>query len=165
MVKKILVAIDDSPPSVRAVDVAVDVVQQVNAEVALLHVVDPALAFTRDLAVIQPDLLRELHANGEALLQRAQSRLPHTVTVQRFCLEGEPAEEIVNTAREWEADVIVIGSDSRGRLAHFLLGSTADSVIRRAPCPVLTVRVQPAKSTFVQTPPAEAQKVVAAARS
>jgi nucleotide-binding universal stress UspA family protein len=142
MLKKILVAIDDSAPSVRAVDVATDLVRQLTAEVALLHVVDPALAFTPDLSVIQPGLLQELHAHGEALLLRAQSRLPHALAVQRFRVEGEPAEEIMRTAEEWEADLIVIGSDSRGRLAHFLLGSTADSVIRRASCPVLTVRVQ-----------------------
>jgi nucleotide-binding universal stress UspA family protein len=55
-------------------------------------------------------------------------------------VEGDPAETILNSAREWNADLIVIGSDSRGRLAHFLLGSTADSVIRKASCPVLSVR-------------------------
>jgi nucleotide-binding universal stress UspA family protein len=71
-------------------------------------------------------------------------------------LEGEPAETIIEAAKEWRADAIVLGSDSRGRLAHFLLGSTADTVIRRAPCPVLTVRQQtePVKPRRVAAPAA-----------
>ncbi|MBC8106225.1 MAG: universal stress protein [Anaerolineae bacterium] len=54
--------------------------------------------------------------------------------------EGDPADVTVSTAKLCDADPIVIGTDRRGRLAHFLLGSTADSVIRRARCPVLVVR-------------------------
>jgi nucleotide-binding universal stress UspA family protein len=57
----------------------------------------------------------------------------------------------LGSAREWPADLIVIGTDSRGRLSHFLLGSTADSIVRRAPCPVVTVRAD-ARIGWQKTP-------------
>ena len=61
--------------------------------------------------------------------------------------EGVPADEIVLAVRTWEADLIVIGTRGRNRVAEFLLGSVADAVIRRAPCPVLTVGHEPVVRT------------------
>ena len=58
---------------------------------------------------------------------------------------GAAAEEIVAAARLWEADLIVMGSRGRGKLAQLLLGSTAEAVIRGASCPVLAVGHEPAK--------------------
>jgi nucleotide-binding universal stress UspA family protein len=82
----------------------------------------------------------ELRRQGDELLSETLLQLPARSNVQRLLVEGDPAECILATASNWPADLIVIGSDSRGRLAHFLLGSTADSVIRRATCPVMSVR-------------------------
>jgi universal stress protein A len=53
---------------------------------------------------------------------------------------GKPAAEIVNAAKEWPADVIVIGSHGRAGVTRVLLGSVAEAVMRHAPCPVLVVR-------------------------
>jgi nucleotide-binding universal stress UspA family protein len=134
MFKKILIAIDKSAPSMSAVNAASQMATQLGAQCALLHVVDPSLAYIADLGTTNENELAHLRVAGDELIHSID------INAARFVLEGDPADTIINTARDWDADLIVLGSDSRGRLAHFLLGSTADSVIRRAPCPVLTVR-------------------------
>jgi len=69
-----------------------------------------------------------------------------------YLREGDPADTILAMAAEWNAELIVIGSDSRGRLAHFLLGSTADSVIRKAKCPVVAVRADVEVTAVASSP-------------
>jgi nucleotide-binding universal stress UspA family protein len=142
MIERILIAIDDSRPAACAVDAAVQLAIQLRARLALLHVVDVTAAFAPELGITNQTMLGDLRQRGYELLGRTLSRVPRSLKIEELMLEGEPAETITNTARDWRADLIVIGSDSRGRLAHFLLGSTADAVIRRSPCPVLTVRQQ-----------------------
>jgi nucleotide-binding universal stress UspA family protein len=140
MYKRILVGIDEGQPAQRAVDAAAALATQVTAELILLHVIDLGLVYVPEVSMTDRALLAHLKAQGDQLLTETMRRLPPGITVHRLLTEGEPAETIIATAREWQADLIVLGSDSRGRLAHFLLGSTADSVIRKAPCPVMTTR-------------------------
>ena len=142
MYKKILVGIDDDKPSQRAVDSAVTLAEQLGSEILLLHVIDLARVFVPELGVSDRALLAHLHSIGGQLLERELDRVPNRIKSSPKQVEGEPAEMIIATAREWGADLIVIGSDSRGRLSHFILGSTADSVIRKASCPVMTVRAE-----------------------
>jgi len=139
MLKKILVAIDPSQPSTCATSAAVELARQVKAEIMLLHVVDVTAAYVPELG-INPTKLAGLREQGDQLLNETLARLANVPNVGRMLLEGDPADAILAAAHDWPADMIVIGSDSRGRLAHFLLGSTADSVIRRATCPVMSVR-------------------------
>ena len=141
---KILVATDGGAPAIRAVEVAVDLARRLGAELGVVHVVDESRAFVPDLAVLDEAIIADLRRKGLAALDRAYASVGSTVKVKRFLVDGDPAEAIIATAQRWGADLIVIGSDSRGRLAHFLLGSTADSVIRKASCPVVSVRAVPA---------------------
>ena len=152
MIRRILIAVDASAPAARAAQVGFDLARQVHARVALLHVVDVGPAVTPDLVVVQEQAIRDLKDAGQALLQQFFTRFPHTPAAERLLIEGEVAETIVCTARSWDADLIILGSDSRGRLASFLLGSTADAVIRRADCPVLTVRLQAEKPARAAEP-------------
>ena len=82
----------------------------------------------------------ELRRIGRLALDEARAQVPDSLRLEDILVEGDPADLIIATAREWGADLVVLGNDSRGRLAHFLLGSTADAVIRKAPCPVVSVR-------------------------
>ena len=140
MSTRILVATDGGAPATRAVEVAVDLARRLGAQLGLVHVVDESRAFVPDLAVLDEVIMAELRRKGLAALDRAYTSIRSTVKVERFLVDGDPGDAIIATARRWGADLIVIGSDSRGRLAHFLLGSTADAVIRKAPCPVVSVR-------------------------
>ena len=78
----------------------------------------------------------------------ARARLRQALTAaeqEKFCaqlvtLVGTPFVEIIRYAREHEIDLIVMGTHGRGLIAHVLMGSVAEKVVRKAPCPVLTVR-------------------------
>jgi len=140
MIKKLLVAIDASEAAAGAVAAAEQVALQVNADVVLLHVIEIASFAAADGVHRFQPTSEELRQAGNELLSRTRARMDNDLRVSLLLLEGEPADTIISTAKLCDADLIVIGTDSRGRLAHFLLGSTADSVIRRAGCPVLAVR-------------------------
>jgi len=140
MFKKILVAVDGNDPASRAVDLAVEFVEQVGAKIGVLHVVDSSRAYMPDLGLSDDTTMAELRRHAVGVLAEACERIPAVLKPLQLLAEGDPAETIITTAREWKADLIVVGNDSRGRLAHFLLGSTADSVVRRASCPVMVVR-------------------------
>lgn len=155
MFKKILVAIDQSQPAACALSAAIELAGQVRAAVILLHVVDTGSAYEPESGTICNSKLADLRRDGNELLNQTMSQLPARSNVQRLLIEGDPAESILATASNWPADLIVIGSDSHGRLAHFLLGSTADSVIRRATCPVMSVRAD-AERMVHKTMPAKA---------
>jgi nucleotide-binding universal stress UspA family protein len=106
----------------------------------LLHVLNPAsVIVAAELMQVYQPTFEELNQSGERLLREARQRIGGATEVRTLMLEGNPATRIIRTAVDLPADLIFIGTDSRGRLAHFLLGSTADAVIRRAPCPVVTV--------------------------
>ena len=141
MFRKILIAVvDESALAEHVVDVAARLAVQLSADVGVVHVVDEGRAYILDLGALDEVLLSNLRSDGVAALNAAHRRLPAGLKVQRMLVQGDPSEMIIATAQDWQADLIVLGTDSRGRLAHFLLGSTADSVIRRAPCPVIAVR-------------------------
>jgi nucleotide-binding universal stress UspA family protein len=139
MIKKLLVAIDASQAAVSATEAAEQLAVQVGAAIVLVHIVDAGVVTSDGTQRFAPTI-DELKRSGEALLINARARITAKLDVSSLLLEGDPADTIVSTARLCDADMIVIGTDSRGRLAHFLLGSTTDGVIRRAHCPVLAVR-------------------------
>jgi len=147
MLQTILVAIDGSDAATCAVKKTAELAQQLGARVVLVHVLNPdSVVVAPELMQVYAPTLAEMKSNGETLVRQALTMLPANVEVEPLILEGNPAHTIVDAAVEHGADLVIIGTDSRGRLAHFLLGSTADGVIRRAPCPVMTVR-QTAKET------------------
>jgi nucleotide-binding universal stress UspA family protein len=151
MINKILVAVDDSSPAKRAVDVAAELARELGAQLGAVHVVDSSLAFMPEYAVIETSKMKELRRIGRLTLDHARAHVPESVQFEEILVEGDPADDIIATAQTWGADLIVLGNDSRGRLAHFLLGSTADSVIRRAPCPVVSVRTEAPRANTNET--------------
>jgi universal stress protein A len=154
--KRVLIAVDDSRPSEWAVQVGGELARDLWARVMLVHVVVPALELM-DLPGAAEEVNRDLGKLGDALLDRAVAALPQGVTADRCLREGVPAREIGLIARTWRPDLIVMGTWGRGRLSHFLLGSTADEVIRKAGCPVVTVSHEPE--------PARRRRTVTAASS
>jgi nucleotide-binding universal stress UspA family protein len=112
-------------------------------ELVVLTVVDPAVTSAPELAAVADDVRVAMRQRAEALLGVAASLVPPGVPVERLVREGAAGDEIVAAAREWDAGLVVLGTRGRGRLATFLLGSTAEDVIRRAHCPVVTVGHDP----------------------
>jgi nucleotide-binding universal stress UspA family protein len=81
---------------------------------------------------------------------KALGPIDSAVRVERVLLEGDPAAGILEKAREMPCDLIVMGTHGRTGVGRLLMGSVAEAVLRRAPCPVLTV-----KDPFGPMPPAE----------
>lgn len=146
-IEHLLVATDFSDCSREAVEYALGLAERVGAEVTVVHVVerpvyfDVGVAHSLQLRHNVDEWLRELKEEAagrlEALTTEVRKRHPGVRSALR---DGSPVDEILHAAEETSADVIVIGTHGRTGLPHALLGSVAERVIRRAQCPVLTVR-------------------------
>lgn len=135
----ILVGIDDSEQAKWALDEGIRLAQLTGGKVCLVHVVDvaPVLVpeFAFDEALRGPGLVAE----GWDLVHTLSERIPPGYRGQLLVREGPADKEIVLAAQEIGAELLVIGTHGRGLLGRFLLGSTAESVVRHAMCPVVTV--------------------------
>jgi len=142
--KKIVVAVDFSTSSKNVAARALNIAQANGAEITLLHAVEylSPLSFGDEL-IPSPDWLlveEQLVKQGEKSLQTFAKEMGMD-EVTRLVPSGSPSHEIVETAKEQNADLIVVGAHGRRGLQR-LLGSTASSVINHATCDVLAVRVQ-----------------------
>ncbi len=147
--QRIIVAVDGSTPSRRAVEFAADLAGKYGAELVLVTVV-PDFAPIFDPAVGEYARVEHLQApRSEYGLAAAQSALDgaeraaqemHAARISTTLSFGDPAKEIVAAAKKKEADLVVIGSRGFGRLKGLVLGSVAQKVLGHAPCPVLVVR-------------------------
>ncbi|MGN6625488.1 MAG: universal stress protein, partial [Tepidisphaeraceae bacterium] len=99
---------------------------------------------------------------GEQLVADMQRLVPANLTSQTRVLLGQPAQEIVWCARNWRADLVVVGDHNRHAVTRFFVGSTTDAVLRHAPCPVLVIREIDRSSPIRDTTPREAEPAVAA---
>lgn len=158
--QRILIAIDDSLQAESALDVGVALARDLHAQVLLVHVVNPAVAYAGAGELLATDVLTDLRQQGQDLLLRTRMRAGEGVAKDCALLEGPAAREIVEAAAEWDADLIVMGTHGRGRVASFLMGSTAQEVIRDARCPVLAVPDRPSPARSERAPVlAAAQRV------
>jgi nucleotide-binding universal stress UspA family protein len=141
--KKICCPIDFSGTARAAMEVAVDLAKRFGAELELLHAYPiPGYTFPDGSVVASPKMMQDLDAQAQRHLDEWRAiaeglGAPRVATAKAV---GEPATEIVAHAREGGVDLLVMGTHGRTGLEHALLGSIAERVIRRAACPVLTVR-------------------------
>jgi nucleotide-binding universal stress UspA family protein len=147
--KKIVVGVDGSPSSLKAVGVAADLASKYDAELVLVaveHELPPALAaeletYLRQEHIDVPiDELPTEHAENVLADARFQAEGEGAVKVASRMSRGDPAEEIIGAAQRENADLIVVGSRGHGRLAGLLLGSVAQKIVAHASCPVLVAR-------------------------
>ena len=138
--KKILVAVDSEPTAAHAADVGAELAGLAGAELAFIHVVDAELVNAADTG-LQPAVLAASAKNdARNLIGNFRRRLPQQSAVLEFVQVGSPLTEIVKAAKDWPADLIVIGSHGRSGVKRALMSSVAEGVMRHAPCPVLVVR-------------------------
>ena len=144
MFKRILVPLDFSPPSDAALEYARSLAVQYGASLHLLHVAEDPYRASYSTEVFVPEVegLREEILSDTA--RRLTARLRPT-DVTELCataesIIGTPAGSIVEYAAGRDIDLIVMGTHGRGGMAHLLMGSVAERVVRTATCPVLTVR-------------------------
>jgi len=140
-IKRILVPVDFSAPSLKALEYALPFAEQFGATLCLVHVVEPA-SFVQDLRNLPLAVTDEEAASGAKakLIALARKETGPLIPVKPQVRIGKPFLEIANAAKDLNADLIIIATHGFTGLKHTILGSTAELVVRYAPCPVLVVR-------------------------
>jgi nucleotide-binding universal stress UspA family protein len=145
--KKALVVTDFSPDASAAIDYALKLAKLAGIQIALLHIVEvPTYQIHPEVVAAR----KRVDETLEAMRQRAAERLEALAEIVRNegvnCTAsvrlGIPTEEILTEAEKTEPDLIFIGNKGTSALARFLLGSTAERVVRYARCSVLVVRAK-----------------------
>lgn len=142
---RILLAVDGSEPSAEAVKTVAERPWPSDTVVRVMNVVEIATPpVVGELTYVGDDIeavRRENKKAGEHLVARVANSLDkEKVTVETVVREGDPASEIVEEAREWRADLIVVGSHGYTGFKRLVLGSVAQSVAGHAPCSVEVAR-------------------------
>ncbi|SHF41760.1 universal stress protein A [Desulfacinum infernum DSM 9756] len=146
--EKILVPVDFSEYSQKAVRYGVEIAKDRKASLTLLHVINQRIIdAVHELSVKGykgdfVEVMRKMMAEREAELQQMVPQdWREGLTELNFEIrKGRPSEEVIKYAKEHGMDLIVVGTHGRSALASALLGSVANTVVLRAPCPVLVVR-------------------------
>lgn len=141
--QKILLPTDFSNYSAAATQYACELATKFNAELHLLHTLEVHLASTPGFAMglVLPTYINESRAAAEkALAGVLDPKWSAGRSVIQAVVEGSPKVEIIRYARKQEIDLIVLATHGRSGLPHVIMGSVAETVVRTAPCPVLTVR-------------------------
>jgi nucleotide-binding universal stress UspA family protein len=142
--RRICCPIDFSDASRAAMEVAADLARRFGAELVLLHAYPiPGYTFPDGSVVASPKMMQDLADQAQRHLEEWRVEAEKLVGAPRVFAEkgvGEPAAEIVSFAQGRGVDLLVLGTHGRTGIEHALMGSIAERVVRRAHCPVLTVR-------------------------
>jgi nucleotide-binding universal stress UspA family protein len=141
-IKKILFATDFSEGSANALPYAVSMARQYGAKVYFVHVIHDIAKTSGSYVphISLDELYSEMEEHAKAELEKSASEELRGKDVEHVVLKGTPYVEISRFAEENKIDLIVLGTYGRRGLDRVLFGSTAEQIVRHAPCPVLSVR-------------------------
>jgi nucleotide-binding universal stress UspA family protein len=140
-IQKVLIAMDYDETSQKVAEVGFSMAKALHAETILLHVISEqpvyysTYTYMRELRV---DILGDLKKSTQAYLDKSKKYLGDD-TIQTVLKEGEIAETILNTAKELNADIIVMGSHSRKWLENIIIGSEAEAVLKKTTIPLFII--------------------------
>jgi nucleotide-binding universal stress UspA family protein len=155
--KRILIPVDGSQTSTRALTAALQLARDSGGRVRLIHVVDELAYFSGYDAYggYSAELIRIAQENGAKILDDAMAIAKSAgVEADKFLFEkfGERlGETVADEAKSWNADLVVVGTHGRRGVGRMFLGSGAEQIIRLAPTPVLVVRSQEGNTSSTQT--------------
>ncbi|MDE0207537.1 MAG: universal stress protein [Candidatus Tectomicrobia bacterium] len=136
--EKILVPVDFSDDSDHALDYAIDLAQQFQSVLALIHVIHMHLPHVVEASY--PNIMEYMRTEAEAQINRRRQRAKGAGMRASAIVEpGMPATRIIEVAWDQDVDLIVMGTHGRSGLHRILLGSVAERVVGLSHCPVLTV--------------------------
>ena len=149
-ITNILCPTDFSPFAQAALPIACSLARDYGATLILLHVRTMPVTVVGEFGAFPP----EPRESDETLKTRMRQCLPSDFTgvVECQIQDGDAAEEILKTAEQRHCDLIVLGTHGRSGLRRLLLGSVAEAVLRKAPCPVLTIKPTATKSSATSNP-------------
>jgi nucleotide-binding universal stress UspA family protein len=143
--QKILCPIDFSENSLEALKYAAHTALKENATVYLIHIVDSRV-YDYGGPIYEPIMpaMKSVidQASKDQLTNKLLEKVPKEIEgrVETVVSFGVPFVEIIKAARDYDIDLIIMGTHGRSGVSHMLIGSVAEKVVRKAPCPVLTVR-------------------------
>ena len=143
MFRNILVAVDGSTHSNRALREAVDLALAANGTLTLITVGAPPTMWPSPYVVVVPE--GALENAARQAVDAAAATLPDNISVSKVVRVGRPADEIVAVAKEHHHDLIVLGARGRGAATSFLLGSVSHAVLNQSPAAVLIVHDETGK--------------------
>jgi len=148
---KILVPIDESKPSIKALELAINLATRYESEICLVNIIPTYQLcqwltvsggiFCSDTMFVPSVIMREMEKESKSLLISALT-LVQSAGIESYAIIGKdyPANEIVRIAKEEEVDLIVIGSNKPNVFVRLLFGSISQAVARKASCPVLIIK-------------------------
>jgi nucleotide-binding universal stress UspA family protein len=143
-IKTILLPTDFSQGARAAMDYAISLAQDYKAKLILIYVIqDISIAeWYIPSSISAADLVEDMQKSANREMEKWGAETGTKVKdLEKLIVRGVPFVEIIRTAKEKNADMIVIGTHGRTGIDHMLFGSTAEKVVRKSPCPVLTVRM------------------------
>ena len=142
MFKKILYPVDFSDYAEEILDYAVTIATRFGAELHLIHVIPNLNYFTPYESFLTPENMVAIERNIEGEVERDFEKLTKdlAIPVVKVVKTGVTFVEIIDYIKEAGIDLVVMGTHGRSGIEHILIGSVAEKVVRKAPCPVLTIR-------------------------
>ncbi len=144
--KKILIAVDASSYSEKAAKYGCTLAKTLQAQIAFIHVDEyPVVtevtgdAMMGEQMLVLPDITEIQNENAKNLLHKMTQTYADGLEAEQIIKTGMIKDEILQFAKEWKADVIVLGTHGRTGFDHLILGSMAESITRHAECPVLII--------------------------
>lgn len=138
--KRVLIAIDDSPHSLHAAEKGFQLAIAIKAEIGVAYIVDimhePVIPET---GLVANEVQDHSTANANKVIDGLIAEFPNAGEITKFTQEGFPKKEIVMIAKDWEADLIVMGTHGRTGLSYLMLGSVSEYVIKHTNVPVMVV--------------------------
>ena len=137
---KILFPTDFSESAENASNYAISMAEKFGSKVFAVHVVEP-FTYTSDLGIDMGNQFQVMEATAKRFLEEAVTSIREkNIDVEGILLTGEPFVEIIKFAKQEQVNLIIMATHGRSGIEHILLGSTAEKVVRKSPCPVLTIK-------------------------
>ena len=138
--ERILYPTDFSESAENALQYVISLSKKYGSKIHVLHVVEP-FTYTSDFGIDYSAQYREMEVTAKRLIEEIVTSLKKSsLDAEGAVLSGEPFVEIIRYARQENADLIVMATHGRTGIEHMLLGSVAEKVVRKSPCPVLTIK-------------------------
>ncbi|MFI5295733.1 MAG: universal stress protein [Thermodesulfovibrionales bacterium] len=137
--KKILIAHDGSKSSEKALKKAFQIAETFGSSLTVLSVI-PELYLTELMEMDRVRILDTMAKETREMMEKIKAKSKHVKSLKTVIKQGDPADEILNTAERMKADVIITGSHGRHGAQRFLLGSVSSKIVDHAECDVLVVK-------------------------
>jgi nucleotide-binding universal stress UspA family protein len=138
---RVLIALNSIPLAVHAADVNIEPTRSLKAELGFVYVIGASSEIGADGGASAKEAVKAAKQHGKALIAAVRQRAPELMALE-FMPIGRAAVEIVKAAKEWLANLIVIGSRGCGGIQRAVLGSVAEALVRHARCPVMAVKAE-----------------------